>query len=38
MSVAETGDAEAKHLAKLPNDINKVLKQLKRLSPELLLP
>jgi len=37
MSVAETGHAEAKHLATLPNDSNKVIKQLKKLSADLSL-
>lgn len=35
ISVAEAGNADAKHLVTVPNDINKVLKQLKKLSPDV---
>ena len=37
MSVAETGTAEAKVLGTFPKDINKVLKQLKKLSADVSL-
>jgi transposase len=37
MSVAETGAAEAKVFGTFPNDVNKVLKQLKKLSSDLSL-
>ena len=37
MSVAETGAAEAKVFGTFPNDVNKVLKQLKKLSADLSL-
>ncbi len=37
MSVAETGTAEAKVLGTFPNDINKVIKQLKKLSADVSL-
>lgn len=35
MSVAESGNADAKHLVTIPNDVNKVLKQLQKLSQDL---
>ena len=37
MSVAESGNAEAKVLGTFPNDINKIIKQLKKLSPDASL-
>jgi hypothetical protein len=37
MSVAESGNAEAKVLGTFPNDINKIIKQLKKLSPDVSL-
>jgi transposase len=37
MSVAEAGNAEAKVLGTFPNDINKIIKQLKKLSPDVSL-
>ena len=37
MSVAETGAAEAKVFGTFPNDVNKVLKQLKKLSEDVSL-
>jgi plasmid maintenance system antidote protein VapI len=37
MSVAETGNAEAKVLGTSPNNINKIIKQLKKLSPDASL-
>jgi len=37
MSVAESGNTEAKVLATLPNDINRILKQLKKVSPDVFL-
>jgi transposase len=37
MSVAESGNAEAKVLGTFPNDINKIMKQLKKLSPDVSL-
>lgn len=37
MSVAESGTAEPRVLGTLPNDINKIIKQLKKLSPDVSL-
>lgn len=37
MSVAESGNADAKVLGTFPNDINKIIRQLKKLSPDLSL-
>jgi len=37
MSVAESGNAEAKVFGTFPNDINKIFKQLKKRSPNVLL-
>lgn len=37
MSVAETGNAEAVVVGTFPNDVNRILKQLKKLSADLSL-
>jgi len=37
MSVAETGNSDAKVLGTFPNDVNKILKQLKKLSADVSL-
>ena len=37
MSVAESGNAEAKVLGMFPNDINRIIMQLKKLSPDVSL-